>query len=66
MDDSYKKESNIKELLNRLFTIGLIGVKQHKKDSVSFATPNRTKLTACDFMDNLMFEIHPLFAKKGN
>lgn len=65
-DDNYKQETNIKELLNILFTIGLIGVKQYKSDSVSFATPNRSVLTACDFTDNLIFEIHPLFAKKEN
>lgn len=65
-EDAYMQEQNIRYLLNILFTIGLIGVKQNKADTISFSTPNRSELSICDFTNELSFEIHPLFAPKGN
>ncbi len=61
-DDNTSKESLIKDLINILFTIGLVGIKDKKTKKVCYATPSRSTLTVLDFMDkDLNFEIHPLF-----
>ncbi len=62
-DDILIKESLIKDLLSILFTIGFIGIKDEKSKNTDYATPYRATLSELDFVDNLKFEVHPLFAK---
>lgn len=62
-DDSTVKESIIKELINILFTIGIIGIKDNKTNRINYSTPARPALTVLDFTDTMSFEVHPLFKK---
>lgn len=63
VQDKYRQERNIKELLNIMFTMGLIGIRRNVNDTLNFSTPLRPNLTEMDFTENLSFEIHPLFRK---
>lgn len=57
--DFVEKEKCLKALLNALFTIGVIALRERDKNI--FATPNRPTLTDLDFSETSCFEIHPLF-----
>lgn len=61
--DTSKKEELLKDLVNILFTIGLIGIQDTKTDKISYSTPFRPTLTELDFTEELSFVIHPLFRK---
>lgn len=60
-DDESSKVDFIKYIINILFTMGLIGIKDLKTSKVNYATPYRAKLSELDFANELSFEIHPLF-----
>ncbi|MFI3301471.1 MAG: P-loop NTPase fold protein [Candidatus Gastranaerophilales bacterium] len=62
-NDINSKETFIKDFLNILFTIGFIGIRDKESNIIDFATPYRATLSELDFVDNLLFEVHPLFAK---
>ena len=62
-DDESSKVDFIKYIINILFTMGLIGIKDLKTSKVNYATPYRAKLSELDFANELSFEIHPLFTK---
>jgi GTP-binding protein EngB required for normal cell division len=61
-DDNYCKTANIKKLLNVLFMIGIIG-KEDIDGSIVYSTPNQPILNELDYIDDIKFVIHPLFAK---
>lgn len=61
-DDVLCKNESVKNLLNVLFTIGILGI-QDKHNKIVYATPNRPSLNELDFTDSLKFVIHPLFRK---
>ena len=63
VDDKSLKEGFAKDIINILFTMGLIGIKDKKTKMVNFATPYRATLSELDFANELCFEIHPLFKK---
>lgn len=60
-DSDFAKECNIRELLNCMYAIGLIGIK--KETGVKYATPTAPTLTVLDYNDNIQFCIYPLFKK---
>lgn len=61
-NDVLCKNESVKNLLNVLFTVGVLGI-QDRHDKVAYATPNRPSLNELDFTDSLKFVIHPLFRK---
>ena len=63
VDDNSLKEEFVKDLINILFTIGLIGIKDDNTNQINYSTPYRATLSELDFSENLNFEIHPLFRK---
>ena len=60
-DNDFAKECNIRELLNCMYTIGLIGIQ--KESGIKYATPTAPSLTVLDYNDNIQFCIYPLFRK---
>lgn len=63
VDDESFKEDFIKDIINILFTMGIIGIKDNKTQMINYATPYRASLTELDFANDLLLEIHPLFRK---
>lgn len=61
-DDVLCKNESTKNLLNVLFTIGILGIFDKHNKSI-YATPNRPSLNELDFTESLKFIIHPLFRK---
>ena len=58
--DKFGKEKNIRETLNILYIMGLIGIKH--ETTTQFATPNSPTLNTYDFCKkDLKFVVHPLF-----
>lgn len=62
-NDYYSRENVIKEFLNILFSIGILGIKYHNENP-TFSTPNKPILNELDYTDTLLLQIHPLFAKR--
>lgn len=60
--DKYNSEKNIKELINILFQVGVLGIKDIN-GIIEYSTPEKTKLNELDFIDDLNLVIHPLFKK---
>lgn len=61
-NDTYCQEASLKKLINVLYMIGLIG-KKGGDGSIIYSTPNQPVLNELDYIDDIQFEIHPLFAK---
>ncbi len=61
-DSTFAKEDNINALLNIMFIIGLVGIKE-KNGITSYASPLKPSLTVLDFRSDMEFQIYPLFAK---
>ena len=57
-------ERIFKELLNIMYTIGFIGIKDDVTNQVEFSTPYHSTLSELDFAENLAFVVHPLFKIK--
>lgn len=55
------EEEALKNLLNVLYTIGVLGVTSHTKDIV-YSSSDKSELDMFDFDDNI-FYLHPLFKK---
>ena len=57
------KEKNIRQLLNILFTIGLIGIKEDNGD-IYYTSPLKPSLSILDFNKTINFIVYPLFENK--
>lgn len=61
-ENTFAMANNIDELLNIMFIMGLIGIKE-KNETISYASPLKPALSVLDFVDSIKFQIYPLFAR---
>lgn len=58
--DLYGKEQSVKETINIMYIMGLIGIKD--ENEIQYSTPNNPTLNPYDYYsNNLEFVVHPLF-----
>lgn len=60
-ENEYKKQEALKELINAMYAIGVLGIKT-RNNNVLYSTPNKPQLDMLDYDDSI-FCMHPLFMR---